>query len=132
MIAALAGLLFSLGLIVSGMTRPEKVRAFLDVTRDWDPSLALVMLGAVAVYFAAWRISLGLTRPFAGERFPKPPQHHLDGRLLAGAAIFGAGWGLSGFCPGPALVDAGTGAIQALWFVPAMVAGMALHRVLFR
>ena len=114
------------------MTRPEKVRAFLDVTGHWDPSLALVMLGAVGVYFAAWRLSLGLSRPFAGERFPKPARHDLDARVLCGAALFGAGWGLSGFCPGPALVDAGAGALQALWFVPAMVAGMALHRLFFR
>lgn len=128
----LAGFVFSLGLILSGMTQPQKVRAFLDVSGHWDPSLALVMGGAVAVYYAAWRLSLGLRRPLFAERFPKPPQQHLDGRLLIGAALFGVGWGLSGFCPGPALVDLGAGATAALWFVPAMIAGMAIERLFFR
>ncbi len=127
----LSGFLFSVGLILSGMTRPDKVSAFLDVAGHWDPSLALVMLGAVGVYYCAFRLTRGLRRPIFADRFPGDPGSKLDARLLAGAALFGVGWGLSGFCPGPALVDFGAGTQAALWFVPAMLGGMALHRILF-
>jgi uncharacterized membrane protein YedE/YeeE len=126
----LAGLTFALGLVVSGMTRPDKVMAFLDVGGAWDPSLILVMASAVAVYLVADRLSRRLSRPLLAATFPEPPARVIDARLAAGAAIFGAGWGLSGFCPGPALVAFGAGAPAALWFVPAMVAGMALWEVL--
>ena len=106
------------------MTQPAKIRAFLDVTGAWDPSLAFVMIGAVGVYFVVER----LTR---GRLHQRPPlAHGIDTRLLVGAVIFGVGWGLSGFCPGPAIVSIGAGVKAALWFVPAMVAGMALYRVL--
>jgi uncharacterized membrane protein YedE/YeeE len=124
---ALSGLLFSTGLALSGMTRPDKVSGFLDFAGRWDPSLMWVMAGAVAVFFAAERLSRRLRRPLFGERFPASPGQRADRRLLLGAALFGVGWGLSGLCPGPALVSVGAGASVALWFVPAMVAGMLLH-----
>ena len=118
-----AGLLFALGLGLAGMTQPDKIRAFLDVAGAWDPSLAFVMAGAVGVYFVAYRLLRG--------RAPAAPRG-IDRRLVAGAILFGVGWGLSGFCPGPALVSVGAGARAALWFVPAMVAGMALYRLFAR
>lgn len=125
-----SGLLFAAGLVLSGMTQPGKVRAFLDFGGAWDPSLLFVMGGAVAVYFVAQRLTRGLSRPIFGKRFPKPPSQRIDAKLLVGAALFGIGWGLSGFCPGPALVSLGAGA--ALWFVPAMLAGMLVHKLFFR
>lgn len=125
-----AGLLFAVGLAVSGMTQPAKVVGFLDVLGAWDPSLAFVMLGAVAVYLAAYRgIALKAHRPLFAERFSFPTRSDIDLPLLAGAAIFGVGWGLSGFCPGPALVSFGAGIGSARWFVPAALAGMALFNL---
>ena len=127
-----AGLLFASGLALSGMTHPAKVLAFLDVTGAWDPRLAFVMGGAVLVYFAADRWARRRRRPLFAAAFPPPPSSRIDARLLGGAAIFGVGWGLSGFCPGPAIVSVGAGVSAALWFVPAMLAGMALHRLVAR
>jgi uncharacterized protein len=126
---AVAGVVFAGGLVLSGMTQPSKVSGFLDVTGHWDPSLAFVMLGAVAVYFAADRVARCRSKPLFAAQFP-PVRAGLDARLIGGAALFGVGWGLSGFCPGPALVSIGAGARAALWFVPAMLAGMVLHRAL--
>ena len=124
-----AGALFGLGLAVSGMTQPAKVIGFLDVLGAWDPSLAFVMLGAIGVYTAAYRgLAVKMPRPLFAPRFSLPTLTAIDAPLLAGAAIFGVGWGLGGFCPGPALVALGAGAPAALWFVPAMVVGMLLHR----
>lgn len=120
----LSGALFSSGLIVSGMTDPAKVLAFLDFGGDWDPSLMLVMAGAVAVYFVAHRILLRRRPARALSVAPRA----VDARLLSGAALFGVGWGLSGLCPGPALVSVGAGAVSALAFVAAMGAGMLVHR----
>jgi uncharacterized membrane protein YedE/YeeE len=125
-----AGFVFAVGLALSGMTQPAKVSGFLDVAGAWDPSLAWVMGGAVAVYFAADRLARGWARPRFAAKFPARPSPRSDARLIAGAAIFGVGWGLSGFCPGPALVSVGAGVGAALWFVPAMLAGMALQRLL--
>jgi len=125
-----AGLVFAAGLALSGMTHPEKVLAFLDLFGSWDPSLALVIAGAAGVYFVTHRLARRLPRPLQAERFPDPPRAGIDRRLLLGSLVFGAGWGLSGFCPGPALVSVGAAAGPALWFVPAMIAGMALHRLL--
>jgi uncharacterized protein len=124
-----AGFVFAAGLTLSGMTQPTKVSAFLDVAGAWDPSLAWVMGGAVAVYAAADRFARRRARPLFAAQFPSRPSRHIDAPLLVGAALFGVGWGLSGFCPGPALVAAGAGVNSALWFVPAMLAGMALARV---
>lgn len=125
-----AGLIFSVGLVLSGMTQPDKVSAFLDFAGRWDPSLLFVMGGAVAVYFVAQRLTRRLRKPIFAERFPEPPRSHIDAKLVLGAALFGVGWGLSGLCPGPALVSIGAGASVVLWFVPAMLAGMGLHHVL--
>ena len=125
-----AGFLFAVGLALSGMTHPAKVSAFLDVAGAWDPSLAWVMGGAVAVYFAANRFARRRARPLHAAAFPPRPPTRIDARLIGGAAIFGVGWGLSGFCPGPALVSVGAGVSAALWFVPAMLAGMALQRLM--
>lgn len=124
--AFLAGLVFGLGLIISGMANPAKVLGFLDLAGRWDPSLALVMGGALAVTAAgfAWlcrrRVSL------SGEPLQWPTATRIDPRLALGSLAFGAGWGLAGFCPGPALVAAAAGVPEALIFVAAMVAGMAL------
>lgn len=132
-VAGLAGAMFGVGLLLSGMTRPDKVLGFLDVTGRWDPSLAFVMVGAIGVHAIAYRLIRRRPSPLLDTRFHWPPDHGLDRRLLAGAALFGVGWGLAGFCPGPALVAAATGASSALVFVTAMIAGMlayhATHRV---
>jgi len=128
LVAGLSGLLFGVGLMVSGMTRPDKVVAFLDLTGDWDPSLALVMLGAIGVHALAYRLVPRLGAPALGGRFGIPTRRDVDVRLLAGAALFGAGWGLSGYCPGPAVTSAATGTADVLIVLGAMFAGMAAHR----
>lgn len=126
----LAGALFALGLAISGMTQPAKVIGFLDFFGAWDPSLAFVMGGAVGVYLLAHRgLVTQLRKPFFAERFSIPSRRDIDRRLVVGAAIFGVGWGLSGFCPGPALVSLGAGVPATFWFVPGVVIGMSLfHR----
>lgn len=124
LVAAVAGAMFGAGLLLAGMTRPDKVLGFLDVTGAWDPTLAFVMVGAIAVHAIAYRLIRRRPSPLLDARFHWPPGDGLDRRLLAGAAIFGVGWGLAGFCPGPALVAAVTGATSSLVFVAAMIAGM--------
>ena len=126
--AFVAGLLFGAGLLVSGMTRPARVASFLDVGGRWDPSLAFVMAGAIAVFALAWRAVARRGRSLRGGRLHLPAERYVDTRLLAGSAVFGVGWGLAGFCPGPALVSAASGAAPALVFVAAMIVGMALVR----
>jgi uncharacterized protein len=121
------GLLFGLGLLLSGMADPAKVLAFLDLAGAWDPSLMLVMGGAVAVGALAFALARKRTTAFLGGAMRLPAGSAIDRDLLAGSLVFGAGWGLAGFCPGPALVALGAGHWQALVFVLAMVAGMALH-----
>jgi uncharacterized membrane protein YedE/YeeE len=121
------GLLFAFGLVAGGMTQPSKVVGFLDVTGNFDPSLALVMGGALATHALLRRFVLARPRPLLAAQFSVPNRTDIDGRLIAGAAIFGAGWGLGGFCPGPAVVAVGGGAPAAMVFVPAMLAGMLLH-----
>jgi uncharacterized membrane protein YedE/YeeE len=128
-IALLSGLLFAFGLGLAGMTAPARVIGFLDVQR-WDPSLLFTMIGALIVMFTAWRIRARRERPLAGGSFPAAPPAKLDGRLVGGAALFGVGWGLSGFCPGPLLVSLGAGVDAALILVPSMLVGMGLHQVL--
>jgi hypothetical protein len=123
------GLLFGLGLLVSGMANPAKVLAFLDVTGRWDPSLALVMAGAVAVSAAGYLIARGRRKPLLAPRLEIPTRRDLDLRLIAGAAIFGVGWGLAGLCPGPALTILTVVPAQAATFVVAMVVGMLLFRL---
>jgi uncharacterized membrane protein YedE/YeeE len=128
LVAFLSGVVFSAGLLLSGMTQPSKVLAFLDVSGAWDPSLALVMASAVAVSAAAFRASARLQSPRFDRRFLVPPRQGAIGvRLLAGAAIFGVGWGLSGLCPGPALVSLAAGNPGLIGFVAAMFCGMAIQ-----
>lgn len=130
--AALAGLVFALGLGLSGMTQPSKVIGFLDVTGDWDPSLAFVMVGAIAVHLTAYRLLRGRGRPLLAGRFHLPTRSDIDLSLVLGAAIFGVGWGLGGYCPGPALVSAGALQKPALIFLAAMAAGMVLQHLVAR
>ncbi|HRD90089.1 MAG TPA: YeeE/YedE family protein, partial [Accumulibacter sp.] len=110
LISLLIGLVFGCGLIVSGMSNPAKVLAFLDLVGDWDPSLALVMAGAIAVGLLAFRIAGQRQTSLRGKPLQMPTARQIDRRLLAGSALFGIGWGLAGICPGPALVLLGTGA----------------------
>ena len=124
--ALLSGLVFGLGLIVSGMANPAKVLGFLDLAGAWDPSLALVMGGAILVGFFAFLIAKKRTRSFIGAEMKLPTTSSIDSRLLTGSALFGAGWGVAGFCPGPGLVALGMGEPKALVFVGAMLAGMAI------
>lgn len=123
--ALLSGLLFGLGLMVSGMADPAKVLAFLDIGGQWDPSLALVMLGAIAVTAPAYaRLKKRGVTLTAGAPLQWPTAWRIDRRLLAGAAVFGLGWGLVGLCPGPAIVTAAQGYEEALTFAIAMLVGM--------
>ncbi|MEL6342112.1 MAG: DUF6691 family protein [Myxococcota bacterium] len=124
-----AGLLFSLGLAISGMTRPDKVIGFLDVTGSWDPSLAFVMIGAIGVHFFAYRLLPRMRSPVFAERFALPTRQDIDGRLIAGAILFGMGWGIGGFCPGPAIVSVTGGLFAVLPFIAAMVVGMGLFEI---
>ncbi|OHX17963.1 hypothetical protein BI343_10295 [Chromobacterium amazonense] len=126
--ASLAGLIFGIGLIAAGMANPAKVLAFLDITGRWDPSLALVMAGAIAVALPAFACAKRRERSLLGEAMQLPTSRRADRRLLAGSLIFGIGWGLAGICPGPALVLAGSGLADGLLFLLAMLAGMALYR----
>ena len=123
----LVGLVFGLGLLLSGMTDPGKVQGFLDLAGAWDPSLAFVMGGAVLVGLGAFALARRRTQTFLGGTLQLPKSGEIDRRLLAGALLFGAGWGLAGFCPGPALVTAAMLEPKALLFVAAMLAGMALY-----
>jgi uncharacterized protein len=128
--AALAcGLLFGLGLSLSGMLDPARVRGFLDVTGAWDPSLAFVLAGALAVSSLGYALARRLVRPALDGRFHWPSRTRIDAPLILGAVLFGIGWGLSGFCPGPAIAALSTGAVPALVFVAALLAGMAGHRL---
>ena len=128
------GLIFGIGLLVSGMSNPAKVLNFLDLgaiaAGGWDASLAFVMAGAIAVTFSGFRWVLRWSRPLFGEIFHLPTKRELDLRIIAGPAIFGVGWGLVGFCPGPVLTALGYGSAKAFIFVAAMFAGMALARIL--
>jgi uncharacterized membrane protein YedE/YeeE len=125
-----SGLVFGLGLIVSQMVDPQKVLAFLDLFGNWDPSLASVMAGAVAVSGLGWILARRRGTPVLVPRLEMPSRRDIDAPLLAGAALFGVGWGLIGFCPGPALTALAFGPIEVLLFVAAMLAGMALFQLL--
>lgn len=128
----LAGLLFGLGLIFSGMADPAKVLGFLDLAGAWDPSLALVMAGAVAVGLVAFTLAKGRTRSLLGLNMQLPSTTTIDRRLVLGSLMFGIGWGVAGFCPGPALVALGMGEVKAAVFVLAMLAGMGVFALLER
>jgi uncharacterized protein len=122
-----AGALFALGIGISGMAQPAKVLGFLDVTGVWDPSLAFVMLGAVAAHFVALRLILRREGSIFGGSFQIPTRKDIDLPLVAGAALFGIGWGLGGYCPGPALASLVTLSPAVLVFAATMIAGMVLH-----
>jgi uncharacterized membrane protein YedE/YeeE len=121
------GLVFAMGLALGGMTQPSKVVGFLDFTGEWDPSLAFVMGGALAVHALLGRFVRARPQPMLSAAFTLPTRNDIDVRLVAGSAIFGVGWGLGGFCPGPSVVALGGGMDAALVVVPAMLAGMLLH-----
>ena len=125
----LIGLLFGMGLIVAGMTDPSKVIGFLDLAGAWDPSLAFVMGGAILVGLGAFAVAKKRTTSFLGGAMQLPTNSQIDKRLVVGSLLFGTGWGLAGFCPGPALVSLGTGNTKAFVFVLAMLAGMALFEL---
>jgi uncharacterized membrane protein YedE/YeeE len=127
-VAAIAGVLFGAGLLLSGMARSANVLGFLDVGGDWNPALAFVMVGAIGVHAICYRVILRRLRPIHDTRFHVPADRAIDARLLGGAAIFGVGWGISGFCPGPALISAAGGVTSALVFVGAMLLGSFLSR----
>lgn len=125
-----SGVLFGAGLTVSGMTDPQRVRGFLDVFGQWDPTLGFVMGGAVLVMAIAWVIQGRMTAPIFGEKFSLPDRRDLDARLITGSILFGVGWGIAGLCPGPAIASLALSPISALPFVGAMLVGMLLQKLL--
>ena len=127
--ALVTGLIFGLGLILSGMTDPSKVIGFLDLTGRWDPSLAFVMGGAILVGVVTFQFARGREKSLLGDVMRVPTARQVDRRLVLGSLTFGAGWGLAGYCPGPALVAVAQGGIQPLIFVAAMLAGMAIYEI---
>lgn len=127
-----AGLVFGIGLLLSGMSDPGKVKGFLDVAGAWDPSLAFVMGGAILVGFFAFRVAGRRARTFFGHALELPTARNIDTRLVAGGLVFGIGWGLAGFCPGPAVVAFGAGSDQAALFVAAMLIGMLAYTAIER
>lgn len=129
LLALAAGALFGAGLALSGMADPAKVRGFLDIFGRWNPALAFVMGGALLPMGIAWRIQARLRAPLAASGFSLPDTRKIDSRLVAGAAIFGIGWGVAGLCPGPAFADLALAPAPAAIFVLAMVAGMAVFKI---
>ena len=132
LMALVAGLVFGLGLILSGMTNPAKVIGFLDLAGNWDPSLALVMAGAIAVSFVPFRIARNRSMALLGGPIRLPTASDIDRRLVLGSLAFGMGWGLAGYCPGPALASLLSGGAKPLLFVISMLAGMAIFELLQR
>ncbi len=131
-IAFAAGLIFAVGLALSGMTQPSKVIGFLDVAGAWDPSLAFVMVGAIAVYFVTSRWVLARPKPLVEPCFHVPTKTRIDPRVVAGSAIFGIGWGLAGYCPGPGIVSVGSLSSDAITFVLSMSFGMLVFEAMNR
>jgi uncharacterized protein len=131
-VSLLSGLVFGLGLIVSGMANPAKVLGFLDLAGAWDPSLALVMVGAIMVAAMAFAMARKRTVSLLGAAMKVPTARDIDRRLVIGSVLFGIGWGVAGFCPGPALVALGMGQAKALVFVLAMLAGLGIFELLER
>ncbi len=131
-IGFVSGLVFALGLALSRMTDPNQVLAFLDAFGAWDPALAFVMGGAIPVFAVAFRSSKRRARPLFAERFQHPTARFVDLRLLSGAVLFGLGWGLAGYCPGPALVSAASGSVEAILFSLAMVSAFFVARRVLR
>lgn len=131
LLALTAGLIFALGLIISGMVNPAKVLGFLDIAGAWDPTLAFVMGGALLVTIPGFHFVLRRARPLLAERFYLPTKQDLDPRLITGAMLFGIGWGLAGLCPGPALAALAAGLWPVFGFVAAMVAGSLVSKIAF-
>ncbi len=129
-VALFAGAVFGAGLAVSGMADPQRVRGFLDLFGDWDPTLAFVMAGAILPMAIAWRIQSRMAAPVVSPRFALPTRRDLDARLVVGSALFGIGWGIAGLCPGPAIANLAIAPAPAALFVAAMLGGMILHRLL--
>lgn len=127
--ALFAGALFGIGLALARMTDPTVVLGFLDVAGAWDPTLAIVMAGAVATTWAGYRLVLRRAHPLFADDFQLPTSRVVDAPLVVGAVLFGVGWGVAGYCPGPVLVALARGVDTALWFVPAMLAGSLLQRL---
>ncbi|MBC7751878.1 MAG: YeeE/YedE family protein [Candidatus Saccharibacteria bacterium] len=125
----LAGLVFGIGLIIAGMTNPAKVLGFLDITGLWDPSLAFVMVGGIAIASIGLLVAKKRTLSFLGLQMRLPTSKHIDRPLILGGMIFGIGWGIAGICPGPALVLVGGGVFKGVIFVIAMIAGMTLFEL---
>lgn len=132
LMAWIVGLIFGIGLIVSGMADPSKVLNFLDLNGDWDPSLAFVMGGAIFVGFIGFHFALNRQKSLLGETVHLPVATHIDRRLIFGSVVFGIGWGLAGYCPGPAIVSLATGSPKAIIFVGAMLVGMGIFETLER
>ena len=130
--ALVVGLLFGIGLIVAGMTDPSKVIGFLDLAGRWDPSLGFVMGGAILVGLVAFRFAAGRDKSLLGDVMRLPTATHIDRRLVFGGLAFGAGWGLAGYCPGPALASLASGGVKPLIFGAAMLAGMVIFALLER
>ncbi len=128
--ALLTGLVFGLGIAISGMINPAKVLNFFDVAGTWDPSLAVVMGGALIVTFVGYRLAWRRARPLLADRFQRPTATVIDARLVGGSAVFGVGWGIAGFCPGAAVPALGTGRWEAALFLGAVIVGFALQRVI--
>lgn len=124
-----SGLLFGAGLALGGMLDPRKVRGFLDIAGDWDPSLAFVMGGAVIVMAVAWRVVAAMDRPLFAHQFSLPDRRDIDGPLVGGAMLFGIGWGIAGICPGPAVATLALAPVQIFPFIAAMVVGMLVARL---
>lgn len=127
-----AGALFAVGLAISGMTQPSKIVGFLDIAGHWDASLAFVMVGAIAVHFVAYRLIRRRSAPLFDTKFHVPTRKDVEPRLVLGAALFGVGWGLGGFCPGPGLVAAGGGSLNAVIFLIGMTLGMLVEQLAAR
>jgi uncharacterized protein len=130
--AFLCGVVFGAGLILGGMTQPAKVIGFLDFTGNWDASLAMVMIGAIGVHAIAYRLTMKRAAPVLADAFVIPTRNDLELNLIAGAALFGIGWGLGGFCPGPALTSIASGQLAPPLFVVGMMAGMIAHGAMQR
>lgn len=130
LIPLLCGAIFSAGVCIAGMVRPSKVLGFLDFGGPWDATLMVVFATALTLHVIAWRVVKAARAPRFGDRFPGPPSPLVDARLLGGAALFGIGWGIAGYCPGPAIVAVVSGARSTLVFVAAMLVGIALAHAL--